>query len=300
MAKGRRPPDIRNTLGSFVQSALEQVGVVRDVVERGAAAQRERYETVKLERERSQALAELGEAVYRLAVQDRLGPVAEAPELRPLLAEIDGLDQRIEAAADRGRDEAGFEARAGFPPRREAVASGAVPGRPARAGSGAAGEVRVWRPVPSFAAHEAAATHARETPPADDAAPIRVWRPSVDDVPTPADDLADDLADEPAPAASGTRVAAPAAAVRGSESGVQQPAATQAPVRGIRFDADWDDEWRDEYDDGGDDDLEEYMHEDDVPAAHGAADAEAAAGPDPTPAAEAKPRSRRRRGPRPS
>ena len=75
MAKsGRRPPgDLRNTLGSLMQSALEQMGVVREVVERGAQAQRTRYDSVRLDRRRRDALAALGEVIHRLAVRGHLG-----------------------------------------------------------------------------------------------------------------------------------------------------------------------------------------------------------------------------------
>ena len=117
MAKsGRRPPDFRDTLGSLVQSALEQVGAVREVVERGAQAQRNRYDTVKFERRRKDAMAGLGEVVYRKAVRGQLGEIGDDPDVLAQLEEIDALDQRIEATERRGAS-SGFRANAGWPQR---------------------------------------------------------------------------------------------------------------------------------------------------------------------------------------
>ncbi|RMH41356.1 MAG: hypothetical protein D6689_11345 [Deltaproteobacteria bacterium] len=137
MARSRRkPPDLRDALGSFVQTALEQVGAVREVVERGAQAQRSRYDAIRLDRRRRDALAALGEAVYRRAVRGALGDLAEDPDIAEHIDEIDAIDQRIEAAASpRG----GFAARSGWPRGRT---------RDAR-------DVRVWRPVPPTAAPRA-------------------------------------------------------------------------------------------------------------------------------------------------
>ena len=121
-----------------MQTALEQVSVVREVVERGAQAQRSRYDTVKVERQRKDAMAALGEVMYRKAVRGDLGEVGKDPDVRAQLEEIDNLDQRIEAAEQRGTS--GFRANAGFSKKR---------GRR----QGADREpMRVWRPVPPFAA----------------------------------------------------------------------------------------------------------------------------------------------------
>ncbi len=209
-----------------MQSALEQVSVVREVVERGAKAQRSRYDTVKFERRRSDAMAALGEVMYRRAVSGRLGDLADDPDVRARLEEIDNLDQRIEATEQRGTP--GFRANAGWPKQR---------GR--RAGGDRAREpMRVWRPVPPFAAPDGV----DEEDEIDDA---------LEPVPPPVD-------------------AAP------------EPVAQQRSG-GIRFGDDWDD-----------DDLEDYMHEDDVPAASAAA---AAPEPEPKPAPKpkAKPKPRKRR-----
>ncbi len=222
MAKsGRRPPDLRDTLGSLVQSALEQVGVVREVVERGAQAQRNRYDTGKFERRRKDAMAALGEAVYRRAVRDNLGELADDPDVRARLEEIDNFDQRIEATGQ--KETSGFRANAGWPRSR----------RRSRGGDGE--PTRVWRPVPPFAAPEGV-------------------------------DEDDELDDQPAPVPPPVD-AAPA------------PVA-QARSGGIRFGDDW----------GDDDDLEQYMHEDDVPQA---AAPEPEPKPKPKPKPKAKPRKRR-------
>jgi hypothetical protein len=133
---------LRDTLGSLVKGALEQVGVVREVVERGAKAQRSRYDAVRMERQRRDALAALGEVVYRRAVSGRLGALADDAEVAAQIEEIDALDQRIEAA-DQPRAE-GFRGRAGWPRR----------GGEAKPGRGEA--ARVWRPVPASVAPAAA------------------------------------------------------------------------------------------------------------------------------------------------
>jgi hypothetical protein len=217
MAKsGRRPPDLRGSLGSLVQSALEQVGVVREVVERGAQAQRTRLDALKLERRRRDAMAQLGEVIYNLAMRGRLGELADDPDVRAQLEDIDTLDQRIDAAESRGAS--GFRANAGVP--------ASTARRKSRAAKAEREPMRVWRPVPPFAAGEA---HAHPD---------------------------DDLDDDPRPPSRDDAVSA----LRG---------------RGISFNDRWDD-----------DDLEDYMHEDDVP-------------PPPTPATKpaakpaAKPRKRR-------
>jgi len=125
-----------------MQSALERVGVVREVVERGAQAQRSRYDTVKLERRRKDEMAALGEAVYRRAVRGNLGELGEDPDVHAKLEEIDSLDQRIEASEGRGAS--GFGANAGWPKQRGPATGG--DGKP----------MRVWRPVPPFAAPDGA------------------------------------------------------------------------------------------------------------------------------------------------
>lgn len=216
-----------------MQSALEQVSVVREVVERGAKAQRSRYDTVKFERRRNDAMAALGEVMYRRAVSGRLGDLADDPDVRARLEEIDNLDQHIEATDQRGTS--GFRANAGWPKQRGARAGGDRAREP----------MRVWRPVPPFAAPD-----------------------GVDEE----DELDDDLEPVPPPVD-----AAP------------EPVAQQRrPARGggIRFGDDWDD-----------DDLEDYMHEDDVPATSAATPAPEPE-PKPAPKPKAKPKPRKRRAPK--
>jgi len=211
MARGRRPPDFRTTIGSLVQSALEQVGAVRDVVERGAQTQRHRLDAVRLQRKRRDALASLGEAVYRLAVQGRLGPLADEAEIEARIAEIDDLDQQIEMADESTHeDTGGFAANAGWPKPREAVSafSGSAAARRRRSSE----PVRMWRPVPPGAA-PAAGTPSE---PAEPSAPLP---------------------------------ATPTAPHRAPRRSAPPP----VTGRGISFDDDWDE------------DLEEYMHEDDIP-----------------------------------
>jgi len=198
-SSGRRPPgDLRNTLGSLVQSALEQVGAVREVVGRSAQAQRSRYDSVRHERRRRDALAALGEVVHALATRGQLGDLVDDPEVRAQLEEIAGIDQRAEASEQ--RDHGSFAANAGTAPGARA--------RPKRE-RGSDGEVRVWRPVRPSAVASA--------------------DPECDDEP---------------------------AAIEAEREHDPPP----MKGRGISFGDDWDD-------DNDDDDLEEYMCDDDIPAA---------------------------------
>ena len=63
---GFRPPELRGTLGTLLRTALQQAGGVRDALERGAREGRSRLDNFRADRQRTDALAELGELVLEL------------------------------------------------------------------------------------------------------------------------------------------------------------------------------------------------------------------------------------------
>src|SRR3990170_8292957 len=96
--------DLRGTLGSLIRSTIDQVGAVREAVERGARNQRVWIDGALLQRKYREALAELGEAVYELAAAGELGDLADHPELASRLDEIQAIDERLTDAEDRVRE----------------------------------------------------------------------------------------------------------------------------------------------------------------------------------------------------
>lgn len=147
--RARGGDDLRGTLGSLIRSTIDQVGAVREAVERGARNQRVWIDGALLQRKYREALAELGETVYELAASGELGDLAEHPELAGRLDEIRAIDERLTEAEDRVREATAaardtaerLAARAGLP-------TGML-GRPRtarRRGDEDHGPVDVWRP----------------------------------------------------------------------------------------------------------------------------------------------------------
>ncbi len=151
MARGRRGPgsrrggrrsqpiDLQSTLSSLLRTTLEQVGVVRQAMERQARSSRERLDGVMLQRKRRDAFVRLGQFVYELAMTGALGELEEVPEIAELLDDIEHFEQELDAPDRPGWDddvEAVSSADWRPPPRRD---------RPRR--DSPAEEVRVWRPV---------------------------------------------------------------------------------------------------------------------------------------------------------
>jgi len=93
---GFRPPELRGTLGTLLNTALQQAGVVRDaardVLERGAREGRSRLDDARANRRRSDALADLGELVLDLIRRGEID-LAELPEAKPLVRRLDELDE---------------------------------------------------------------------------------------------------------------------------------------------------------------------------------------------------------------
>jgi hypothetical protein len=112
MARQRRrgggfsPPELRGTLGTLLRTTLQQAGVVREALERGAREGRARIDEFRSERSdgrrRQEALAELGEIVLELIRRGEID-VDELPEARNIVDHLDELDAD-EAAHNDQRD----------------------------------------------------------------------------------------------------------------------------------------------------------------------------------------------------
>jgi hypothetical protein len=102
MARQRRrgggfsPPELRGTLGTLLRTTLQQAGVVRDVLERGAREGRSRLDDLRTDlrssRRRQEALAELGEIVLELIRRGEID-IAELPEARAIVDHLEELDE---------------------------------------------------------------------------------------------------------------------------------------------------------------------------------------------------------------
>jgi hypothetical protein len=151
-SSGFRPPELRGTLGTLINTALSQAGVVRDAIERGAREGRSRLEDVRTTRKRNDALAELGEIVLELIRKGEID-LGELPEAKQLVRYLDELD-----GDDRGDDEDLDEvvrpsSRKRFDDRDDGtVSSAARPWAPRKPSA----PQRVWRPVDEEPAPEPA------------------------------------------------------------------------------------------------------------------------------------------------
>jgi len=90
---GFRPPELRGTLGTLLRTTSD---VVRGALERGAREGRARFDDLRSSRRRHDALAELGAIVLDLVRRGEID-LAELPEARDLVREIDDLDAHDEA-----------------------------------------------------------------------------------------------------------------------------------------------------------------------------------------------------------
>lgn len=154
-AGGFRPPELRGTLGTLINTALSQAGVVRDVIERGAREGRSRLDEARTHRRRHDALAELGEIVLDLIRRGEID-LGELPEAKQLVRYLDELDGDRE---DEVEDVARPSTRRRFDDRdrdRDRDDDGTV-----------------------------SSTSARPWAPRKPSAPQRVWRPPADPDPEP-------------------------------------------------------------------------------------------------------------------
>lgn len=181
---GFRTPEIKGTLGTLLRTTLQQAGVVRDALERGAREGRSRLDEAWGNRRRQAHLADLGELVLDLIRRGEID-LAELPEAAELVAALDEIDadappddEPVTPAPtrrrfdERSRDDGTVSSLA----RPNAARSPAVAAKPA---------ARVWRPVdPDAEAIVEPEPRASRTPPRD---PLRAGGISFDDD----DDLAD-------------------------------------------------------------------------------------------------------------
>src|SRR5690349_18320788 len=91
---GFNPPELRGTLGTLLRTTT---GVVRDALERGAREGRARLDDARANRRRHDALADLGELILDLIRRGEID-LAELPEARDLVRELDQLDNDTAAA----------------------------------------------------------------------------------------------------------------------------------------------------------------------------------------------------------
>lgn len=103
---GFRPPELKGTLGTLIRTTLQQAGVVRDALERGAREGRSRIDEAFAGRRRQDALAELGELVLDLIRRGEID-LDELPEAQPLVRALDELDADSEDAGARDERDAG-------------------------------------------------------------------------------------------------------------------------------------------------------------------------------------------------
>jgi hypothetical protein len=142
---GFRPPELRGTLGTLINTALSQAGVVRSALERGAREGKSRIDEARNNRRRHDALAELGEILLGL-IRDAEIDLAELPEARDIVRHLDELDGEEAQDLD---EVVRPQSRARFDDRRRddnddgTVSSAAKPWTAKKP----AAPARVWRPV---------------------------------------------------------------------------------------------------------------------------------------------------------
>ncbi len=162
MARQRRggfsPPELRGTLGTLLRTTLQQAGVVREALERGAREGRSRLgeltTDLRSSRRRTEALAELGEIVLELVRRGEID-IDELPEARNVLEHLEELD-----GEEAVRDERDSSPTVGPPTRRR---------------------------FDDRKEDDDTVSSTRWKPPTRREKPTRVWKPSVDAAPV--DDL---------------------------------------------------------------------------------------------------------------
>lgn len=267
--------DLPGTLGTLLRNTLEQVGAVKDVVERQARNSLEQLDSVMLERQKRDALANLGELIWDLTRAGRmptdLRQLAEDHDFAALIDELDELQARI--ADERDRD-AHNRAR---PEHRGRQRAAGVERRPAaREVSDGTVSSAGWRPPPPSGAGDEHGQRRHE---------VRVWRPTRPSAARDDHNSAPTTATPPtaAPTAAATEATAtdpPAPAVTPRAHRRRSRAHDGARGGGIAFGNNAADSSAHAHDGargGGiafvsdaaddDDDLSEYMHEDDLSTA---------------------------------
>jgi hypothetical protein len=153
MARQRRGPELRGTLGTLLNTALAQAGNLRHALERSAREGRSRVEDVLSNRRRTDALTELGEIVLDLIRRGEIDS-DELPEIRDVIAHLDELDASGEA-------------------------------EPTPAPPSARKRFDTRRGTPTSEAGNDGTVSSTWAPPKRSASPARVWRPPVEHAPEP-------------------------------------------------------------------------------------------------------------------
>lgn len=142
--------DLTKTLGGLLKTTLEQVGVVGEAALARARESSGQFGDMVGDRKRRAALSRLGEAVYMLWQRDRIGELADIPEIARMLANIEEFDDPGEYDDDDHDGLYGQFSRGQYSDAREPVSS--ADWRPRSHGTRertADGQqrMRVWRPV---------------------------------------------------------------------------------------------------------------------------------------------------------
>jgi hypothetical protein len=101
-SRGFAPPELRGALGSILRTTLAQASAVRDALERGAREGRARLDDARIEKRRTEALADLGEVVLSLVRRGKLPELEEHPQIADAIAAVDELEPREPRERDRG------------------------------------------------------------------------------------------------------------------------------------------------------------------------------------------------------
>src|SRR5688572_11910437 len=141
---GFRPPELRGTLGTLINTALSQAGTLRDVIERGAREGRSRLDEVRTNRKRNDALAELGEIVLDLIRRGEID-LGELPEAKKIVRMLDELDENGDAEEDL-EEVVRPSSRTRFDDREDGTVASSSNARPWAPRKPSAPQ-RVWRPV---------------------------------------------------------------------------------------------------------------------------------------------------------
>jgi hypothetical protein len=229
----------------LLRTTLAQASAMRDALERGAREGRARLDDVRLERRRTDALADLGEVVLELIRRGDVPDLEEVPEVADAVTAIEQLEERID-----GRDRAAARGRARD--RGEPGRDWISPGSRSRFDRGR-------RPIDDDGTVSSSDGWVPPAP-ADPAQPsAKVWRPG--EIFGRGADRRDDAAPPPDPAPGSETRPIRVESIR-PERGDPTPIETasgrgRTGGGGIVFDA--------PDDDGDEDDLAPYMHPDDVP-----------------------------------
>jgi hypothetical protein len=108
MKKRPGPGEITSQLGSFLRTTWKQLDPVKDFVVQKSGEARREIDLALVRRKRKQAMAELGEATFKLVEAGRIDD-GEFPELSDALARLSEIEEQLaghppEAPHDRSEE----------------------------------------------------------------------------------------------------------------------------------------------------------------------------------------------------